>query len=90
MGTPLVVDSFGGAAASHSPHSLAYFLTHAHTDHLVGLTAEWSRGVIHCSRITAALVAQRFGPRSSLASRLRTLDIDQSAPTEDHDRDRRR
>ena len=37
-----------------------YFLTHAHTDHLVGLKDGWNSGHIFCSAVTKRLVLQLF------------------------------
>ena len=47
----------------------AYFLTHAHADHLVGLSNRWDpRGrAIYCSAVTKALLLRKFPKLASRA-----------------------
>lgn len=44
----------------------AYFLTHFHSDHYMGLTAKWRHGPIYCSRVTGNLVRQQLKVDPSL------------------------
>ncbi|PGH16186.1 hypothetical protein AJ79_01953 [Helicocarpus griseus UAMH5409] len=38
----------------------AYFLSHFHTDHYMGLTSSWRHGQIYCSSVTGKLVRQQL------------------------------
>lgn len=56
-----------------SDGSQIYFLTHMHSDHTKGLSSQWSKGPLFCSRLTAKLFPFKF-PKFNF-SLLRVLEI---------------
>ncbi|CAK7225539.1 DNA cross-link repair protein PSO2/SNM1 [Sporothrix bragantina] len=57
-GFSICVDAFRYGAVEGCS---AYFLSHFHSDHYIGLTAKWCHGPIYCSEVTASLVRNQLG-----------------------------
>mmetsp|Transcript_41722 Transcript_41722/g.97429 ORF Transcript_41722/g.97429 Transcript_41722/m.97429 type:complete len:392 (+) Transcript_41722:27-1202(+) len=53
---PVAVDSFNHEAG------VTFFCSHAHDDHLKGLSGSWRRGPIYTSHVTARLLRRRWPP----------------------------
>jgi DNA cross-link repair 1A protein len=56
-GFSICVDAFRYGAVEGCQ---AYFLSHFHSDHYVGLTGSWRHGPIYCSKVTGNLVRQQL------------------------------
>ncbi len=56
-GFAICVDAFRYGAVEGCK---AYFLSHFHSDHYIGLTSKWCNGPIYCSHVTANLVRHQL------------------------------
>lgn len=56
-GFSICVDAFRYGAIAGCQ---AYFLSHFHSDHYIGLTSSWRHGPIYCSKVTGSLVRQQL------------------------------
>ncbi|RGP70441.1 DNA cross-link repair pso2 snm1 [Fusarium sporotrichioides] len=56
-GFSICVDAFRYGAVQGCK---AYFLSHFHSDHYIGLTARWCHGPIYCSKVTGSLVKNQL------------------------------
>ena len=73
-GFNICVDAFRyGAVAGCN----AYFLSHFHSDHYVGLTANWTHGPIYCSNVTGSLVKSQL---KTAAKYVVELDFEKKVP----------
>jgi DNA cross-link repair 1A protein len=60
----------------------AYFLSHFHSDHYIGLTAKWTHGPIYCSKVTGSLVKSQL---RTAAEYVVELEFEQKVPVPDTD-----
>ncbi|KAB5530315.1 DNA repair metallo-beta-lactamase-domain-containing protein [Coniochaeta sp. 2T2.1] len=58
----------------------AYFLSHFHSDHYVGLTANWTHGPIYCSKVTGSLVRNQL---RTAAKYVVELEFEEKVPVPD-------
>lgn len=58
----------------------AYFLSHFHSDHYIGLTARWTHGPIYCSKVTGSLVKSQL---KTAAKYVVELEFDEKVPVPD-------
>ncbi|KAL8397687.1 hypothetical protein RB594_004409 [Gaeumannomyces avenae] len=56
-GLSICVDAFRYGAVEGCK---AYFLSHFHSDHYIGLTAKWTHGPIYCSKATGSLIKSQL------------------------------
>ncbi|KAK3938045.1 hypothetical protein QBC46DRAFT_293045 [Diplogelasinospora grovesii] len=73
-GFSICVDAFRYGAVEGCK---AYFLSHFHSDHYIGLTASWVHGPIYCSKVTASLVKTQL---KTAAKYVVELDFDERVP----------
>ncbi|KAK4131708.1 DRMBL-domain-containing protein [Trichocladium antarcticum] len=58
----------------------AYFLSHFHSDHYIGLTANWTHGPIYCSKVTGSLVKSQL---KTAAKYVVELEFEETVPVPD-------
>ncbi|GAB1311432.1 DNA cross-link repair protein PSO2/SNM1 [Madurella fahalii] len=73
-GFSICVDAFRYGAVEGCK---AYFLSHFHSDHYMGLTANWTHGSIYCSKVTGSLVKSQL---KTAAKYVVELDFEKTVP----------
>uniref|UniRef100_A0A0G4FPZ4 Metallo-beta-lactamase domain-containing protein n=1 Tax=Chromera velia CCMP2878 TaxID=1169474 RepID=A0A0G4FPZ4_9ALVE len=69
-GTRFYVDFFRKPVPSGFPGPPIFFLSHFHGDHYSGLSAEWTRGRVICSPVTARLLVRILGVSAEFVQEL--------------------
>ncbi len=78
----IIIDNFQRPVSEYyySPDgyqcNYVYFCSHAHTDHMIGLSSTWCRGIIYCSEITRELLLIEY---PSLTNYIKSLPTEQSS-----------
>lgn len=78
-GFSICVDAFRYGAVEDCQ---AYFLSHFHSDHYIGLTANWTHGPIYCSEVTASLVRTQLRTAAKFVVGLE-FDVEYDVPGTD-------
>lgn len=73
-GFAICVDAFRYGAVEGCQ---AYFLSHFHSDHYMGLTANWTHGPIYCSKVTGSLVKSQL---KTAADYVVELEFEETVP----------
>ncbi|KAK4189025.1 eukaryotic translation initiation factor 3-like protein [Podospora australis] len=73
-GFSICVDAFRYGAVEGCK---AYFLSHFHSDHYIGLSASWVHGPIYCSKVTGSLVKSQL---KTAAKYVVELEFDEMVP----------
>ncbi|KAK4170432.1 hypothetical protein QBC43DRAFT_249931 [Cladorrhinum sp. PSN259] len=76
-GFSICVDAFRYGAVEGCK---AYFLSHFHSDHYMGLSATWTYGPIYCSKVTGSLVKSQL---KTAAKFVVELEFEQTVPVPD-------
>ncbi|KAK4148532.1 DNA repair metallo-beta-lactamase-domain-containing protein, partial [Chaetomidium leptoderma] len=76
-GFSICVDAFRYGAVEGCQ---AYFLSHFHSDHYIGLTASWTHGPIYCSKVTGSLVKSQL---KTAAKYVVELEFEETVPVPD-------
>ncbi|KAH6628034.1 DNA repair metallo-beta-lactamase-domain-containing protein [Chaetomium tenue] len=76
-GFSICVDAFRYGAVEGCE---AYFLSHFHSDHYIGLTANWTHGPIYCSKVTGSLVKSQL---KTAAKYVVELEFEKTVPVPD-------
>ncbi|EAQ89357.1 hypothetical protein CHGG_05976 [Chaetomium globosum CBS 148.51] len=76
-GFSICVDAFRYGAVEGCQ---AYFLSHFHSDHYIGLTANWTHGPIYCSKVTGSLVKSQL---KTAAKYVVELEFEKTVPVPD-------